>query len=256
MSGSAHPGDALSAYLDGDLEAAEAGAVATHLAACAQCRVVLEELELVRTTARAAATDTATPSADLWPAIAARLSPPEAPQARATGTPSRVPVAHIAWYRRRVSLGLAELALAATLVAALGGALLYQRGAASETAPSGTPATGPLVAPAAGLTPIIAQMEPFGAPDASVASVSFADAQFDAAILDLERVLQAQRQHLNPRTVLVLERNLRIIDGAVREARAALNDDPANPMLNAQLADVRRRKLQLLRKAALITEGD
>jgi glycine cleavage system protein P-like pyridoxal-binding family len=61
---------------------------------------------------------------------------------------------------------------------------------------------------------------------------------------------------LNPRTVLVLERNLRIIDDAVREARAALAVDPANPLLNAQLADVRRRKLQLLRRAALIIEGD
>ena len=87
-------------------------------------------------------------------------------------------------------------------------------------------------------------------------AASFADAQYDAAVVDLERVLQEQRQHLNPRTVLVLERNLRIIDEALREARAALEYDPANPLLNAHLADARRRKLDLLRKAALITEGD
>lgn len=237
-----HPTDALSAYLDGDLEAAGARALADHLAGCAECRSVLADLTRLRDQVRAWAADTATPPADLWPAIAARLSPSEATQARATGAPSHATVAHIAWYRRRFSLGLPELALAASLVAALGGALVYQRAA--------TPA------PSVSLAPVLAQMEPFDAPDAGIATASFADAQYDAAVSDLERVLRDQRQRLNPRTVLVLERNLRIIDEAARQARAALANDPANPLLNAHLADARRRKLQLLRKAALITEGD
>lgn len=242
MSDAAHPADDLSAYLDGDLDAPAARAVAEHLAACSHCRTVVDDLERLRAAARAWPTHTATPSADLWPAIAARLSRADAGPSGAMGTSSRAPVTPIRWYRRRVSLGLAELAVAASVVAALGGAVLYQRQA--------VPAT-PL-----GPSPIVAQVEPFDAPDAGLATVNFADAQYDAAIVDLERVLQEQRQHLNPRTVLVLERNLRIIDDAVREARAALAVDPANPLLNAQLADVRRRKLQLLRKAALITEGD
>lgn len=236
-----HPTDALSAYLDGDLDTAGARALADHLAGCAECRNVLADLTHLRDEARAWAADTATPPADLWPAIAARLAPSEATQTRATGAPSHATVAHIAWYRRRVSLGVPELALAASLVAALGGALVYQR-----------PATPAPVSPA----PVLAQLEPFDAPDAGIATASFADAQYDAAVTDLERVLQEQRDRLNPRTVLVLERNLRIIDEAAQEARAALASDPANPMLNAHLADARRRKLQLLRKAALITEGD
>ena len=242
MSLAPHPADALSAYIDGDLDDAEARAVADHLAACAECRAVAADLKRLRSDVGGWATDTALPAVDLWPGIAARLSAPEATPAGTTGAPSRAPVVPIAWYRRRVSLGVLELALAASLVAALGGALLYQRSAAP--------------APVAGPTPVLAQLESFDAPQAGVARVSFADAQYDAAVGDLERVLQNQRQQLNPRTVLVLERNLRIIDEAVREARAALSSDPANPLLNAQLADVRQRKLQLLRKAALITEGD
>lgn len=237
-----HPSDALSAYLDGALDAAGARAVANHLSACAECRAVVADLGRVRDEARAWAAETATPAVDLWPGIAARLSPSEVAQGRATGETSRAPVVHIAWYKRRVSLGLPELALAASLMAAMGGALLFQR--------------PPAPAPADGPAPVQAEMEPLDAPDAGVATVSFADAQYDAAVTDLERVLQEQRRRLNPRTVLVLERNLRIIDEAVREARAALADDPANPMLNAHLAEARRRKLQLLRKAALITEGD
>jgi hypothetical protein len=86
--------------------------------------------------------------------------------------------------------------------------------------------------------------------------VGFSDAQFNAAVNDLERVLREQRDQLNPRTVLVLERNLRVIDDAIVEARQALAADPANTLLNAHLADARRRKLDLLRRAALITEGD
>ncbi|HUU35739.1 MAG TPA: zf-HC2 domain-containing protein [Vicinamibacterales bacterium] len=242
MSLSAHPDDGLSAYLDGDLDGADARAVADHLTACADCRAVVNDLERLRTAARAWAADTATPGTDLWPEIAARLAPSEASSAGPTGTSSRVPVGRISWYRRRVSVGVPELAMAASLVAALGGAAIFQRAAAPA------PPTGP--------APIVAQVEPFDAPDAGVTTVSFADEQYDAAVNDLERVLREQRQHLNPRTVLVLERNLRIIDDAVGEARAALADDPANLLLNAQLADVRRRKLQLLRKAALITVGD
>jgi anti-sigma factor RsiW len=242
MSLAPHLSDALSAYVDGDLDAAATRAVAGHLADCAACRAVVADLERLRDEVRGWATDTALPAADLWPGIAARLSAPEATQARTTGAPSRAPVVPIAWYRRRVSLGVPELALAASLIAVLGGALIYQRGA--------------MPAPVVGPTPVLAQLESFDAPDGGVASVSFADAQYDAAVSDLERVLQDQRHQLNPRTVLVLERNLRIIEEAVQEARAALASDPANPLLNAQLADVRQRKLQLLRKAALITEGD
>lgn len=242
MSLAPHLSDALSAYVDGDLDAAGARAVAGHLADCAECRAVVADLERLRDDVQRWAADTARPAADLWPGIAARLSAPEATQARTTGAPSRAPVVPIAWYRRRVSLGVPELALAASLIAALGGALIYQRGSAP------VPVLGP--------APVVAQIEPFDAPDASVATVSFADAHYDAAVGDLERVLQVQRHQLHPRTVLVLERNLRIIDEAVQDARAALASDPANPLLNTQLADVRQRKLKLLRKAALIAEGD
>ena len=64
---------------------------------------------------------------------------------------------------------------------------------------------------------------------------------------DLEQILRDERDRLDPRTVLIIERNLKAIDAAINEARMALNDDPANPYLNSHLADARRRKLDLLR---------
>ena len=86
--------------------------------------------------------------------------------------------------------------------------------------------------------------------------VDFADQQYEAAVTDLERMLREHRERLDPRTVVVLERNLRVIDDAIAEAREALAADPANALLNAHLAGARQRKLDLLRRAALITEGD
>ena len=82
-----------------------------------------------------------------------------------------------------------------------------------------------------------------------IVPANFADAQFNAAVDDLERILRDERGRLDPRTVLILERNLKAIDDAITEARMALDQDPANPFLNSHLADARRRKLDLLRHA-------
>ena len=82
-----------------------------------------------------------------------------------------------------------------------------------------------------------------------IIKANFADAQYNAAVSDLETVLREERDRLDPRTVLIIERNLKAIDDAINEARTALNNDPANPYLNSHLADARRRKLDLLRQA-------
>ena len=92
-------------------------------------------------------------------------------------------------------------------------------------------------------------------PPGDVQRANFADAQFDQAVADLERVLLEQRERLDPRTVLVIERNLAAIDEAIRQAREALDADPANTFLNSHLADARRRKIELLRRATSIA-GD
>lgn len=228
-----HPSDALSAYVDGELDLAAAGRIDAHLASCAECRADVGDIEALRRRAAMWAGADATPAHDLWPGIAARL------ETRGDVAP---PVS-LAWYRRRWTVGIGELALAASLIAALSAAVLWR----------GTPQVVPT---GIEVVPVIAQVEPVDAPDLGVARVGFADAQFNAAVNDLERVLREQRDQLNPRTVLVLERNLRVIDDAILEARQALAADPANTLLNAHLADARRRKLDLLRRAALITEGD
>ena len=187
----------------------------------------------LRTRARAWAAEDHAPTRDLWSGVAPSL------EARPAPGGARI----LPWYQRRWSVGIAELAVAASLVAAVTAGVMWRRG----------PAAAPVAD--AGQAPVLAQSEPEGTPDGAITTVSFADVQFDAAVADLERVLRDQRDLLNPRTVLVLERNLQVIDEAIREARAALENDPANALLNAHLANARQRKLNLLRRAALITEG-
>jgi hypothetical protein len=89
--------------------------------------------------------------------------------------------------------------------------------------------------------------------DASARLVAYpADPAYDAAVADLQGVLEEGRDRLDPRTVQVLEESLAAIDAAIDDARRALAADPANARLNTYLAGTMQRKLQLLREASQI----
>src|SRR4029077_19003694 len=92
-------------------------------------------------------------------------------------------------------------------------------------------------------------------PDTSdlIVPVGMADAQYDAAVSDLEKALKQGRGRLDAATIAVVERNLQIIDQAIDQAREALAADPANTYLSGHLVEARRRKLDLLRRAAALT---
>ncbi len=222
--------DRLSEYIDGDLMPDERTACEAHLGACAECRTLLAELQAVVTVARQDPEQR--PSTDLWPAIASRLETREGP---ARVFELRPP--------RRISFSMTQLALAASVLIAVSAGVSWF---IAKRPVSSTIATEPMV---------LAVSEPFAAVSPGVKLANFADAEFDAAVADLERILAEQRDTLDPRTVRVLERNLQAIDEAIRQSRQALEADPANTFLNSHLADARQRKLELLRRAAQLTEG-
>jgi tetratricopeptide (TPR) repeat protein len=95
---------------------------------------------------------------------------------------------------------------------------------------------------------------PSSAPDA--VPVGFADAQYDAAVADLEKALRDGRGRLDKTTIAIVEHNLQIIDQAIEQARQALEADPANDYLSSHLVEARRRKLDLLRRATELTESN
>lgn len=124
-----------------------------------------------------------------------------------------------------------------------------------------------LIAVASGLTWTVSHpqapkeqvIQAYGMPEddngGQIVKANFADAQYNAAVSDLERVLRDDRDRLDPRTVVIIEKNLKAIDDAINEARMALDNDPANPYLNSHLADARQRKLDLLRHAASLASA-
>ena len=224
-----HWTDRLSEYLDRELTAAEAAAADEHLLHCAACRETLAELREVRVRARALAPTK--PDTDLWPAIAAAIG--SEPAVRRTDvTPLRGP--------RRYSFSLPQLAAAGIALAALTGSGVWlasghENGAAMAIKTDSTPATRG------------------SAPGATIRSASLqATATYDAAIGDLEAVLQSGRERLDPATITVLETNLALIDSAIAEAQRAIASDPANAYLNSHLARTMQRKLELLRRAATL----
>jgi len=78
------------------------------------------------------------------------------------------------------------------------------------------------------------------------------DARTAASVAALEQTLARNRSRLDTGTVRVIEKNLAIIDRAIRDAQSALAADPANAYLNQHLAQETRRKLELLRQAATL----
>ena len=99
--------------------------------------------------------------------------------------------------------------------------------------------------------PISAQVEP--EPSATpIRPAAVADVDYDVAVADLQRTIEAGRGRLDPETIRVLETNLQAIDRAIAQCRQALERDPSSVYLNTHLADAQRRKLTLLRRVSAL----
>jgi tetratricopeptide (TPR) repeat protein len=228
--------DRLSEYLDDDdavaderLPAADRAVIEAHLAACAECRTTLAELRAVARIARNL--PDAPPPSDLWPGVSARLDP----------RPSVIPFRQT--LSKRFSFTLPQLVAAGLALMVLSGGMVW-------VARLGDPRASLPAAVATNEPPRPEAGEPPAAP--GIEAVSFADAQYDQAVADLEKALEAGRARLDPETVRVIEDNLASIDLAIDQARKALRNDPANVYLNTYFAASRNRKLALLRRASAL----
>jgi anti-sigma-K factor RskA len=77
-------------------------------------------------------------------------------------------------------------------------------------------------------------------------------ADYERSAAELAATLVAERGRLRPETVALVERNLQIIDAAIRDSRAALARDPGNADLRELFAAAYRQKVELLRWATRI----
>ena len=216
--------DRLSEYVDGELTAGESTALESHLARCAECREIVEDLRAVARAAAALPADD--PASDLWPGILDAITPD-------------APVLPLRPRRPWIS-SIPRLAAAAVLMAALGGGSVWLAMRNPGTAP---PSTASLTTPAS-------------APLRVLPATARAERTYDAAVADLRAVLDSGRGRLDPATIRVLERNLATVDSAVADAQRAVASDPNNMYLNTYLARTMRRKLDLLRQAATLARAE
>jgi hypothetical protein len=255
--------DKLSDYLDGELPPDERYAVESHLSACAQCSGILAELR--RVVARAGSIEPRPPQADLWPLVAERIEASSS-SANVTAFEGRGPQRRVPLASRRISFSLPQLAAAAVLLIAVSGGLVWSildsrradlqvrsdDGSIQRDASSGGDVQPPHEATADRRSPGEGgQLR--ADEDVQIVGITFADQQYDAAVSDLEKALNRGRGRLDANTIAIVEHNLQIIDQAIAQARQALDADPANSYLSSHLVEARRRKLDLLRRAAALT---
>ena len=220
----------LSGYLDHDLPRSEHDAVQRHLDACAECRDDLAALANVKTRA-ASLVDPPAPN-DLWAGIASRIG--------TAGSSSAAPARHVTVLelprRAHPWSGSQWLAAAAAFALVTAGALWLAHDR---------------------LSPALRPSEPTLQAGGAAAGNSATTADFDATRIEgeigqLQQALDRGRGKLDPKTVKVLEENLRIIRKATEDARHALEQDPANRDLQDYLAGSVQRKLDLVRRAAVM----
>ena len=186
-----------------------------------------DELEAIAR--RAAQLPLLSPSRDLWSGIEARIEAPVI-ALRASSPPTTLP-----WR---------GLAIAASLLVAVTAGVTYsilKRGSTAELAATNDSAT--FAARPSGVAVEPASFQTAG---------QTAEQTFDREIGAMRKIVDQRRKELDPATVIVLEKNLKLIDAAIAESKAALAKDPASAFLMDRLTHAYDTKLQLLRGVATI----
>lgn len=229
----------LADWLDGRLDDAAARAVQGHVSGCANCGAVLASLDVQD--ADGASLPVLAPSRDLWPAIAGRIESPTV--ALADHRSSTVRPRRFGW--------VAQLAAASALVAVTAGvtwkAAIMVASAGGSVASSATR----IVMRDVGRTGdmLYASDRDVGTRNSDRVPV---EVTYDHELSALRRAVAERRSDLAPATVAVLDKNIKLIDRAIAQSRAALASDPASTMLSEQLTVALDKKLQLLRTVALL----
>ncbi len=186
------------------------------------------EIEAIR--AAAAKLPLVEPSRDLWPGIEARLGAQmvdidSRPRARSRGIV--------------VSARMLAIAAAVLMMATAGTTYMVLRDRMTGGGTAVAADRGPRAGQAGLVTPASLTVGgEFGA--------------YTEEIDDLQEAIAERRSRLDPATIAVIERNLRVIDAAIEESRRALAKDPNSELLAALLSEALASKVRLLRQAALL----
>lgn len=196
----------MSEWIDDELPERRRREVESHLAECTDCRDA--EAELRELLARVAALPRAVePARDLWPGILGGIESQKVVRPR---------------FGNHRGLWLAAAALL-LVIASSGLTAVWMRSA------------------------VVLE----GDPSAAVNTVAWeqfraAETEYDRVTDELLAALDGRRDELAPETIEIVESNLALIDEAIREARTALERDPANAGLATTLTDIYRKRVDFL----------
>ena len=90
---------------------------------------------------------------------------------------------------------------------------------------------------------------------ASLAQFTTVESDYLRAVNDLSVTLESEKGNLSPETIAKLRESIKIIDGAILEARNALAADPANRTLMQILANSYEQKVDLLKRTTEMARG-
>jgi putative zinc finger protein len=249
----------LADYLERDLTEPARAALESHAARCGDCGAVLADVRKLRDDA--AHLPVLSPSRELWEGIASRIDAPVIPigtRVPAVARPSRVRA--LPWIP--LSAAAAALIMVTAGLTYYGTMVLMKSGAGPQVASTGgTPA-----APVASTSPAPQVAEsndstriPGQAPSSAIAipvrvvnTRLSAEQTYDLEITRLKVVVDRRRSQLDPATVVIVEKNLKIIDDAIAQCRAALVKDPASRFLIEALNTALDDKVELLRTVATL----
>jgi hypothetical protein len=225
--------DRLQEYIDDVLGGGARDEVERHLSSCAECRESVQQTRALLTALSRLPRGIA-PERDLLAGIHTAIDA-AAPggQNAINRTTDRVrtprPGSGRAFWDRPLRSMRLQLAVAATLLVAATSALTVYALLSRERDSGTTSAAAPALAP-----------EQF----------HLVEANYIAATTELEAVLRTQLDALPPETARIVEENLRLIDAALAETRAALRGAPGDAVLSDMVVAAYEKKLELLRRAA------
>jgi anti-sigma factor RsiW len=271
---------ALPEYVEGTLDETRLASVEGHLSECVRCASLLRDLDNIRRDA-AELPDLA-PSRDLWEGIEARIAAPVIPLATRPERQRRFAPAWMGIAAAALvvsTAGITYMLTARSIRPTTGVVALVNppTPAASSAAPDAGETSGVATSQTGGVSQPTALSQPAantgGAPRSTVsrlassaapapqtsAAAQYAsadrassDAVYGREIEMLQGIVSQRKTVLDSSTVAIIEKNLRIIDAAIEQSRAALARDPASRLLGQQLTHALDKKVELLRTAAML----
>jgi hypothetical protein len=258
----------LTDLLERDVDESTRAALEAHALACADCGALLSDLRKLRIDA--ANLPLLAPSRNLWEGISQRIDAPVIPLHAGVVDGGSAPMPR---WRRWASMSAAAALLMAATAASTYYLTMRFRGATVLS----TVATRPTVVSDAGRTAPESAAVPAGAigesvrraapvsrqserpasatPTPGVRLVSTkpsAEQVYTSEIARLRTIVERRRGQLDPVTIGVIERNLKVIDDAIVQCKLALTKDPASRFLMESLNNAFENKVQLLRTATML----